>query len=234
MLGICSLGLMACSSGEAARPLVPTRQATTTVVDSPFCNEAVAFNDFVDVNGSSLLEPLRAQRYLADALGLLDDLRNLAPDEVVDDLDVITSAYRSLDDALALVDYDLLLVEEATFQSDVWTEASVSLDDHLFRACGFDSLAALPFEGEAPDVLSNDELTDLVDGDVDNELVGLLVEQFVAEFGLDQDAAQCLASSMDSDSVTAIASGGAVTDEVAADFAGTLEQCNIDANSLLD
>jgi hypothetical protein len=230
-----ALGLLAAACGDSddARPTVPTRQVTTTQSDTPFCVEAIRFNTFIDENGAALIEPGRARLYMTESMERLGVLASLAPGAVSNDIDVIIGAYVELDQTLADVDYDLLQVDDVAFESEAGTDASLELDAFLFENCGFDPLAALPFEGEAPEVFSDQEFSEIVDGDVDSDLVELLVEQFVLEFGLDEAAALCLASSMNSDSVTAIASGGVVTDEVAEEFAATLKGCNIDATSLL-
>lgn len=233
ILGL-GLVLTACSGDGDGGPTVATRGAITTVVDTPFCQEAVAFNRYLDDNGADLFVPAGAKTYMAETQLRLQAMADLAPDEVVDDIDTIIEAYVELDETLAAVEYDLLLVDDEAFQSDVGADASLRLDNFLFDECGFDPLAGVPFEGVKPEVLSEDELGDMIgeQNADDAELVDLLASQFVDEFGLDALSAQCLAENMDSDSVVTIASGGVVTEEVQADFVSTLETCGIDQEQL--
>lgn len=213
-----------------------TRGATTTVVDTPFCLEAVAFNQYLDNNGADLFVPAGAETYMAETQRRLQAMADLAPDEIVDDIDTIIGAYAELDASLADVGYDLVLIDDEAFQSDKGADASLRLDNFLFDECGFDPLAGVPFEGVKPEVLSDDELGDMIgeqDAD-DAELADLLATQFVDEFGLDEVSAQCLAENMDSDNVVTIASGGIVTEEVQADFVSTLESCGIDQEQLAE
>lgn len=223
-----------CSGDGDGGPTVATRGATTTVVDTPFCQEAVAFNQYLDNNGADLFVPAGAKIYMAETQRRLQAMADLAPEEVVDDIDAIIEAYVELDATLADVGYDLVLVDDQAFQSDTGADASLRLDNFLFDECGFDPLAGVPFEGEKPEVLSEDELGEMIgeqDAD-DAELVDLLASQFVDEFGLDPESARCLAENMDSDSVVTIASGGVVTEDVQADFVATLETCDIDQDQL--
>lgn len=232
---LCGLWLvfLAACSGTEAGPTVATRDLTTTVPDTEFCRQAVAFNDYLDERGNDLYIPVDAKIFLAEAKGRLVGMSEVAPEPIVDDINTIVDAYVELDATLAEAGYDLLVVDEAAFQSDPGAEASLRLDNFLFDECGFDPLASVPFEGEAPSVLSDDEVADMIGGDADEqELVDLLAEQFVEEFGLAPEAARCLAENMDRDSVVAIAAGGAVTDEVASDFASTLSTCGIDEDQM--
>lgn len=234
------VALTACSGESAAsRPTVATRPVTTVVADTPFCDAAVEFNDYLDQEGAAVFVPTLAPGYLDEVQLRLSLMIELAPDEAgVDgvalsaDIETIRSAYAGLSDDLAAVDFDVFALDGQSFVSERGTEASVRLDDYLFDQCGFDPLATLPFEGQAPEVLSDEELADLVEGDDDAEVVRSMAEQFEVEFGLDPAAANCLAENMDRDSVIAISSGAAITPEVADDFAATLEACGLDAEDV--
>lgn len=234
------VALVGCSGeSEVARPSVATRPATTVVTATPFCEAAVGFNTYLDTEGAAVFVPTLAAGYLDEVQQRLGLMVELAPeDAIVDgvelsvDIGAIRDAYAGLDDDLAAVDYDVFLLDDSAFVSEPGTEASVRLDDYLFNQCGFDPLAAIPFEGVAPEVLSDEELTGLVEGDDDAEVVKVLSDQFQEEFGLSATAAECLAENMDRDSVVAIASGATITPEVADDFAATLDGCGLAAGDV--
>ena len=227
LLGACS------GSDQASRPTVATRTVTTVVVATPFCAEAVAFDEFIDNHGRDLVVPTETEQYLVDAQAQLQRMADLASvDEVADDIAIILEAYVELGETLAAVGYDIFEVDNAAFESADGIDASLRLDSYLLDACGFDPLAGLPFEGEAPEVFSDDELIGLIEGDDDAAVVELLTAQFMVDFELAEAEAACLAENMDRDNVIAISSGADVTEEMASNFVATLEQCDIDPTAV--
>ena len=236
MASVVAMAVGACSGGadEGAadpRDQIPVQSATTEPW-SAFCADAMGFVDFLDAEYVALFDPDTAEGFIADADGRLATLEADAPEEIAGDINALREAYAELGRLLADVSYDVAKVDGDALIAQIESEASLNFDNYLTVECG---RGLEPTEGRSPQVLSDEELDELLGvdpagGPVDD--ADAFLAQLLAEgSGIDQVTADCVVAGLADDIKEALIAGGSTAetsgDEVSAAMADSLESCGV-------
>ncbi len=105
------------TSTAAGSTTMATGSGGTTVAGRDFCE----VNDDLDVIDSELFDftatPARAEELISAARPLVDELLQVAPTEISDEVMTSLTAYRALLDLITGLDYDLSTVDQSTMNT---------------------------------------------------------------------------------------------------------------------
>ncbi len=227
----------ACSGSDVEgavdpRDQIPAQSATTEPW-SAFCGEAMGFVDFLDTEYAALFDPATAKGFIADADARLSDLEFEAPEEIAGDVGAVREAYAELGRLLADVSFDVAKVDGEALIAQIRSEASLNFDNYLSAECGRGLEVS---EGRGPQVLSDEELDDLLGTDPErgpfDEADAFLAQLLSEGSGIDRATADCVVAGLAFDIKEALVTGGSTAettdDEVSAAMTASLESCGVD------
>ncbi len=204
--------------------------------EEAFCADAKAFQTHQRQLELVLFDPDQTKSFFQDSVVRISALADEAPPTVSADVSTVRDGFIALDDALAEVDYNVLLAGGEAFETSETDAASDRINEFLAAACRTDDDPITGFGDDplAPAVLSPAEIRSLqaqVD-DENSELSQLMTVQLADEFGLTEIEAKCLVDELDVSLIAAIAGGDAVTTEASDRFVEALGACGLDVGSL--
>ena len=169
-----------------------------------------------------ITDPESVENAFGEVVDLIDEAADSAPDEIEDDVRILSDQFKTFFDQLEDADFDFTQIDQTALDNPEADAASERIDEF----CGIDPDAGEIDSGTATtdDAAATDDTGDAVlsgEGTVQEELM----RQFTA-MGLDEDQASCLVDNLDMDEVVA---NGASDPSM---FLDLFETCNIDLADL--
>jgi len=180
-------------------------------------NEAEPEFDDVDIT-----DPESVENAFGEVVDVLEEMADSAPDEIEDDVKILSDQFKAFFDQLEDADFDITQIDQTELDNPEADAASERIDEF----CGLDPDAGEIDTGTATtdDAAVTDDTGDAVvsgEGTVQDELM----RQFTA-MGMTEDQADCMVENLDMDEVVA---NGASDPSM---FLDLFETCDIDLADL--
>ncbi len=237
---------------EAPTTEAPTTEAPTTTEaeglqsasggnPERFCELSSESDELDAMYPDSFIDPVETEAYLNALIPLLEEGVATAPAEISSDFDTLATAFMTVNDELALVDYNLLLAVEA-LEPILEDEAVDAAGDRVsaWRDANCDGGSAdTPIDDETDlEDLDPEELNEAMEEEgVSAELLEtllateagrqLFIEGMISESSLTFEQAECFIDSIPIETLASLSSSAEPTDEESLQVLAAISDCNI-------
>lgn len=191
-----------------------------------FCNLAYDFVQFqpgiVEASGSADT----MEDFIKEWDQRLEEMAEVAPDEVLAELTLMRAGTQRLDENLAAVDYELLEIPLEQLEDTDFDESSARFDFHIQDTCGISSDGA-ELLVEPPDPLEEDEFNDLTEQEAERSVVEAeLRADLELQLGLTKPQSLCFTNEVEFAQLEELVSGD-ISDETGIVLVDALSLCGI-------